>query len=330
VTSVDPEPARGRPLRTQLLGAGLVAVSAVAYGSGPLFARSVYATGVDWLGTLAWRFVLAAIAMWIWLWASRTRRAAARRVPRARVAQLFVVGGLFACSSAAAYASIALVPVTLYGLIQAMAPALVAVLTLRFGKRLRGRVAWSALAIATLGLALTVGGVAAPADPGGVVLAAAAPVIYAVYVLLMSRVAGERRGAVAVERASPPPAAVAGPILVTAAASVFIVAGALAREPILPWQVPAAAWPGLLGVGLISAAIAMQAFYAGATRIGAAYAGLIQTLEPVSTVALALVLLGERLTEMQVAGGALVLGAVVLSQLPLAGARPRLRPPARP
>ena len=47
--------------------------------------------------------------------------------------------------------------------------------------------------------------------------------------------------------------------------------GVTARESILPWQIPAAAWPGLVGIGVFAAAIAIQAFYASAARIGAAH-----------------------------------------------------------
>jgi drug/metabolite transporter (DMT)-like permease len=51
------------------------------------------------------------------------------------------------------------------------------------------------------------------------------------------------------------------------------------------------------------------------SRIGAAQASLLSTLEPIFTIALAALLLGDRLTPLQLAGAALVLGAVVLSEL---------------
>ncbi len=301
--------------RNQLIGAALVVTAACAFGSGPLFARSVYATGVDWLTLLAWRFMLATGGSWIWLLTRSTNRAALRQLRRDRAFQLFCLGALFACSSASAYASLELVPVALYGLIQSISPALVAVLTVRFGRKLEGRRAWLALAIATAGLGLTIGGVVEPADPVGVGLAAGGPVIYSVYMLLVARAAGEQPGALAIERPTPPvSAAIAGAVLVSGACAVLVIGAAVVREPALPWQVPEPAWPGLLGVGLVSGALAIQAFYAGATRIGAAQAALITTLEPVSTVTLAILLLGERLAPVQLIGGGLVLSGVVLSQ----------------
>ena len=61
--------------------------------------------------------------------------------------------------------------------------------------------------------------------------------------------------------------------------------------------------------------IAIQTFYAGAQRIGAAQASLISTVEPIWTICLAALLFGERLTPIQLVGGALIIGGVLLAQL---------------
>jgi drug/metabolite transporter (DMT)-like permease len=78
--------------------------------------------------------------------------------------------------------------------------------------------------------------------------------------------------------------------------------------------VPAEAWPGLIGIGVFAAAIAIQAFYASAARIGAAQASLMATVEPLVVIALGVSFLGERLDTLQIAGAGLVLLGVVLSQ----------------
>ena len=70
----------------------------------------------------------------------------------------------------------------------------------------------------------------------------------------------------------------------------------------------------ILGLGLVATAIAIQTFYAGVKRVGGARASLISTVEPVYTVALAVILFGERLTPMQIVGGALVIFAVILAE----------------
>ena len=45
---------------------------------------------------------------------------------------------------------------------------------------------------------------------------------------------------------------------------------------------PGDAWLPLIGVGIVSTAIALQAFYAGARRIGAAQASLVSTVGPIT------------------------------------------------
>ena len=68
-------------------------------------------------------------------------------------------------------------------------------------------------------------------------------------------------------------------------------------------------------MAVISTFVAIQTFSAGSRRIGAAQASLISTVEPVWTISLAALLLGERLGPIQLVGGALVIGGVILAQL---------------
>ena len=51
--------------RTRAAGIALVVVSAIAFGSGGLFAKPVYATGVDWLTLMAWRFAIGGAMAWL-------------------------------------------------------------------------------------------------------------------------------------------------------------------------------------------------------------------------------------------------------------------------
>jgi drug/metabolite transporter (DMT)-like permease len=79
-------------------------------------------------------------------------------------------------------------------------------------------------------------------------------------------------------------------------------------------DVPSEAWFGLAGVGVMSTFVAIQTFYAGAQRIGAAQAALISTVEPIWTIVLAALLFSIALTPAQLVGGALILGGVLIAQ----------------
>ncbi|HEX8938747.1 MAG TPA: DMT family transporter [Candidatus Limnocylindrales bacterium] len=302
--------------RRRALGVALAVASACGYGSGPLFAKGVYGAGLDWLALLAWRFLIGALLSWAWLLARPADRAALRRLGRRRLLALLGLGAFFVGNAGTYYAALETIPASLAALIVYVYPALVAVLAIRFGRALEGRRPSAALAIVMLGVGLTIGGIKTRADPLGLALICSSPLIYSAYILLSARLAGERPGSTAHERtgdAATRPA-VAAAVMLTGTWAVVTGLAAAAREPLLPWQVPVAAWPGLLGIAVLSTALAIQAFYAATARIGAAQTSLVSTVEPVYTIVLATVLFGEQLAPLQVVGAGLVLGGVLLAQ----------------
>jgi drug/metabolite transporter (DMT)-like permease len=102
--------------------------------------------------------------------------------------------------------------------------------------------------------------------------------------------------------------------MMTATAATYWISAIAVGRPVFPAEIPAGAWFGLVGVGVVSTFIAIQTFYAGTQRVGAAQAALISTIEPVWTISLAALLLGESLQPVQLAGGALILLGVLLAQ----------------
>lgn len=302
--------------RERWIGVALVVLSACAFGSGALFAKPIYAAGLDWLTLLAWRFAIAALASWAWLLGFPAHRAALRSLSRRRVAVTLALGVLYVGNSGTYFAALETVSASLAALIVYIYPAIVAVLSLRIGRRLEGRSSWLALALASLGVALAVGGIAPSAVPPlhGLLLAIASPIIYALWIVLAARLAGERsaeaRGA---PGASTDPAPAAA-LITTATFAVWWTAAMLTGRPTTPGALPAEAVVPLIGVGIVSTAVALQAFYAGSKRIGAANASLVSTVEPIYTITLATLLFGESLTLVQVLGGALVIGGVLLAE----------------
>ena len=110
-------------------------ISAIGFGSGALLATPVYASGLDWMTLLAWRFLIAAAVSWLWLLAFPAHRAALRRMSRRRVAVLLTLGVLYVGNSGTYFAALETVPASLTALIVYMYPALVAVLSIRSRRR---------------------------------------------------------------------------------------------------------------------------------------------------------------------------------------------------
>ena len=315
--------------RRRATGIALVLVSAAAFGSGSLFAQPVYAAGVDWMVLSAWRFLFGAALTWGFLMLSRERRDGLRLLLRDRRGTLAAIGLglLYIGNSGTYYAALETVSPSLAALVVYLYPALVAVLSLRFGQRLSGRRAWGALGISLIGVVLAVGGI----DPDeevpvvGLLLAFASCFIYAVWVILAARLSGENRESVAADSDRSVSATAQVALIISSTAVAYWILALVTGRPVGPALIPPQAWPGLLGVGVGATFIAIQTFYAGARRVGAAQASLISTAEPIWTIALASILFGIALTPVQLVGGALILAGVVIAQTgPVAERAPAL------
>ena len=214
-------------------------------------------------------------------------------MPGRQVAVALGLGALFTGNAGTYYAGLETVPAALAGVLVYTYPVIVAVLSLRFATRLPGRRPWVALGLAVVGSALALGGIdVATAPPAsGLVLVWASALIYSVWIILSARLSGERRDRLGSD--APPgtepagDAAVTTALMMSATAAVYGVAAWLAGRPLDPRAVPAEAWPLLALVGLVASFLAIQTFYAGARRIGAAKAALVATVEPPIIVVLA-------------------------------------------
>jgi drug/metabolite transporter (DMT)-like permease len=255
--------------RRRLLGVALAVASACGYGSGALFAKSVYGSGIDWLALLYWRFLMGGLLVWAWALLVPENRAAFRELSRRRVGALLGLGAFFVMNASTYYAALEYVSASFAALIVYIYPALVAVLSIRWGHGLHGRRPWIALALVTFGVVLTIGGIETYAEPIGIVLIGASPIIYSVYIILAARLAGERKGETAASRTggagSETRPAVAASLMLSGTFAIVGVLAVAAGEPVLPNQVPAGAWFGLIGIAVFSTALAISAFYA-ATR----------------------------------------------------------------
>ncbi len=302
--------------RTRLIGVALVIISAIAFGSGGLFARPAYAAGIDWLTLMAWRFAIAGGLSWVVLAVNPVARRALRRMSRRTLLATMGLGVWYISNTATYYAGIAEVDLSLAALIVYIYPPVVAVLALQFGRPLQGRRAWTALGIAVAGVVLAVGGIDATTAPplGPLLLIIVSPLLYSGWIILAARHSGERSDRTGHGSDEGANASVTGAIMLSTTGILYWVINLGTGHPVLPPDIPGAAWPGIVGVGLVAGFLAVQGFYAGAQRVGAAQASLISTVEPLWTILAAALLLGERLAPIQWVGGGLILAGVLLAQ----------------
>lgn len=206
------------------------------------------------------------------------------------------------------YTAIQRIPVATTLLIEYLAPvALVALAWVRTRRRPAGIVLVGAV-VAVGGLVLVVGPGGGALDPVGVAIAAIAMIGVAAYYLM-----GDRTDV-------PPMALIAAgfaigavELWIVAATGLLPVAATFGTVPFLggdaPWWVP------VLAVALLSTVVAYVAGIAAIGRLGSRVASFLGLTEVLFAGIIGWALLGEALSPLQLAGGALILGGIVLIRL---------------
>lgn len=276
-------------------GIVLCLLAGVAFAIQPVVLDRVLAGGSPF-ALLAWRYLLAGVVLAV------VARRGLRRLGLRTAAAAFALGaGVFAVDAGLFYWSLSFIPVPLAALVHyAHLPLVVGAAVVLTGRR-AGRRQVAAVALVIAGVALVSGGAQGLSLPG-VLVALGSALAYGLYMLLSARL---------LAGAEPLPAAAA--MLTGAGLSLLGVAAV---------QGSAFAVPGLAGVGaivesaLVGSVVAVGAFYAGMRRIGAGRAPILLAIDVPVGIALAAVLLGERLSSVQLLGAGLVVAAIAALQLP--------------
>ena len=283
----------------RLAGYLLVIVAAAGFGAMPIFARFAYAEGVDLSAMLFLRFAIAAALMSLLMFVCRLRW------PRGRDLWLLIgmgalgyVGQAYCFFAALRHATAGLTTLLLY-----LYPAIVTVFAALLARRRLSGKRLAAVLAALSGAALAVGD-SIGGSTLGIALGVGAALIYSVYILVGARVT-DSAGAI--------PGAT---VVMLAAAGVY---GGIAFAQGVALPQTGTGWAAVTAIALLSTAAAIAAFLAAMKRLGAADAATLSTLEPVITIVLAALFLGESIGMRQLLGGAVILAAVlVLTRLPKA------------
>lgn len=282
-------------------GAAYVVASAAAFGAMAILARIAFASGVDTPTLLALRFAIAAVVM---IAMSLLRKVA---LPSGQTLAIVVLLGAIGYGGQAFsfFTALTLAPAGLVALLLYLHPALVALLAAAFLHERLTAVKLAALALALAGTVLTIAPAlassnGAPRGTGvviGIAFAVAAAIFYSLYIVVGAWI-GRRVAAFPVST-----------VVIASAAALFVVVS-LVRGP--HWPQTSAGWLAVLAIALLSTVAAITLYFVGLQRIGPTRASTLSTLEPLVTVTLAALVLGESIAPVQMAGGALILAAVVL------------------
>ncbi len=301
-----------------LSGAGmaLALVSAIGFSTLGIFATNLYGYGFSVPQTLAWRFTVASAFLWCFLgvrrWVSSNKSAGesfhddqgiGAEGEKSRAFRNLLLLALFGFTPQAGlyFLTVKLLAPGITSLLLYLYPAFVLLLSAFFLKRKPTTGQLIALTISFLGCVVTF------FEPGeypmaGLLLGVLVAISYGVYL-----VSGEKI------LAGFDPFFSTAVIMTTAGIfywALLFVAG-------LPVKVPGSAmeWVFIACIALVATVLPITSLFSSMKRIGATNASLISTVEPVMTVLLSALILGEQLTANRIWGGLFIIGGVVTLRL---------------
>lgn len=285
--------------RDRQVGLLLCLASAAAFGSLAIFGKQAYASGLGVVEVLVLRFGIAGPLL-LALAAATGRGLRLRRPVALRLLALGAFG--YAVQSTLFFTALTRISASLAALLLYLYPALVTAGAVALGRHRLDRATVLGLVLALAGIALVLGLPAERPDPLGVALGLAAACWYTGYILVAEHLL---RGV--------DPLVASAHVACGAACSFLVAAGAVGLGGLLSARPGGYAAAGAMAV--LGTALALGTFIAGIARVGSAWASIASSFEPVCTVALGVVVLGDPLGPGTVVGGAAVVAGAVL--LPL-------------
>jgi len=272
-------------------------LAATGFAAVSILTAKSTATGLTLATVLAWRYVLAAVVLTLWVGTHRYKR-----IPPREMLQFVTIGGFGqALLVYLALSSLKFIPAATLAFLFYTYPAWVALTqALRGAEKLDARRV-TALALSFGGIGVMVGMPGAEAvDWRGVALALSAAMVYGIYIPIMRVLQKDHPVA--------PPSAYSkiGASLAFLMLSVF--------DQSFTWRLAPEAWMTIGALAVFSTVLPSVFFLMGLIRLGPVRVAIVSTVEPFLTGLLAIVVLGQPLTWPTVVGGVLIIGAVLLLQ----------------
>lgn len=273
--------------------------SAVAFGALPIFAKIAFDHDANVVTFLFVRFAIATTLLWVLVLVSG--QTPAGKSPRLLVSGLLMGAAGYGLQSTMYFLALERIDASLSALLLYAYPAMVTGAAIVLGRERSSPALLGALGVATAGAVLLLSdGLRSDADTLGVFLGLASAVCYTAYIL-----AGDSLVA------SLPPLLLAA--IVTAGGTIaFGGYGAITGS--FEFDLDGTAYLSIVAAAIVGTVLSVGTLLAGIERVGASMASVLSTVEPATTVLLAILFLDETSSLVQLAGGALLLAAIVLCQ----------------
>jgi drug/metabolite transporter (DMT)-like permease len=274
-----------------------VLASAAGYGFIGIFGKRAFAAGLGPGEFLTMRFAIASALLWLYVLAFRRDILKLGRRQVLSCVALGVCG--YALFSSLYFRALEGLSASLTALILYTYPVIVTI-----GARVlfKEHVSWrraAALPVVAVGLVMLLWGDLAVTDWRAVGFGLGSAVLYSAYILASSRLL---RG---IDMMA------AGLAIMTSAALALSVAALPTAEQVA--ALDAGGWGSVVGIAVLSTIGPLILFLKGLEKMTNAEASILSLVEPLTAVVAAGLLLGERLAPVQLAGGAVILAALLFS-----------------
>ena len=272
-------------------------IAAAAFSTLPIFMKVAFEAGVNLTTLLAYRFLFSAM----FCFASLLMTGKSLALPLEMCWPVFFLGGIVHVAVSFCYAlSVRDLPASLTGLIFYLYPAMVALLAALTGQERLDRLKVIALVVCFAGLLQVLGVSFGAASLSGMLFGVGAAFLQACHVLVSNRLLASL-----------------SPLLIVgwsafATSSVFFLYGLVTGE--LLHDFSAAGWGSVFGTGFFANYIGIVCFFFGMQQVGPSIASVVMNLEPVLTIVLSVIVLGESFGWGQAVGGAIILTGLYFLQ----------------
>lgn len=272
-------------------------LAATGFAAVSILTSLATATGLSLAALLAWRYVLAAVVLTVYV-GSRNYK----RIPPREMMLFITIGGFGqALLVYLALSSLAYIPVATLAFLFYSYPAWVALVQLVRGAEKLDRRRSAALVLSFAGIVAMVGLPGAEGiDWRGVALAISAAMVYGAYIPAMRVLQRDH------------PVAPTSAYAKVGAALAFLMLSVSDRS--FTWQLTPDVWMIIMALVIFSTVLPSVFFLMGLIRLGPVRTAIVSTVEPFLTALLGVVVLGQALTLPTLVGGALIISAVVLLQ----------------
>ena len=280
-------------------GYTLACISAVTYGTIPLFALPIKHAGYSFDTALFYRFLFSAILIGVYLFAKKS----AMRVSGKELGTLAVLGVMYSLSAHFLFVGYDYMSAGVASTILFLYPVFVALIMGLFFREKLSWVMWGAIALALLGVGVLNGtGGEGGMNPAGMVAVLLSALAYALYMIIVNKSSVRKMEGTKVTFYS---------MLFCAA---FFLLRALSRDSFTP-AMTFDTGINILLFALVSTVISLITLVNAIKLIGSTPTAVMGSLEPVVAVIISVAVFNEPLTGRLVTGILLIIGAVTLTIL---------------